>query len=130
MDHHNLILENLFSYSVKKCLTLFQDKSKHRQQQKLIYTIILENNGTDIDIDLNHIYNTDSVPASGNPSISLGFFQPEWMKHDQKVTPLLNNKYRAGYLNLNKDNYLEFVRHGSNGQITQRNGNWMATNRT
>ena len=83
------------------------------------YTVTLED-GTDIDIDRQHIYDKDSVPASGKPSISLGFFNPGWMKQDQKITLLLNNRYRAGYLNLDKENYWEFVRRGRNGQVTQR----------
>ena len=36
------------------------------------YTVTLEN-GTNIDIDRQHIYDKDSVPASGKPSVSLGF---------------------------------------------------------
>ena len=82
-----------------------------------VYTVTDEK-GEDYDVLQRHLYTEDTVPASGIPSISLGFFKPEWMKQDQEVTLLHHDKYRKGYLALDDDNYWQFVTRGKDGRIT------------
>ena len=74
-------------------------------------------NGDNIKTKQKHIYDKDSVPASGKPSVSLGFFQPGWMKQDQKMMLLVDDVYKRGYLSLDDDNYWEFVTRGRDGRI-------------
>ena len=64
-----------------------------------------------------NIYIKDTVPASGKPSVSMGFFCPHWLKQDQKVTLLQSDVYQQGYLDLNDDNLWEFVKRDTNGTI-------------
>lgn len=59
-----------------------------------------------------------STLFSDKPSIKMGFFCPDWLKHDQKVTLLHDNVYHKEYLNLNNDNLLEFFSHDANRNIT------------
>ena len=82
-----------------------------------LYTVTLED-GLDVDMSAKHLYDKNSAPASGKPSISLGFFQPEWMKQDQKVTLLHHDKYQKGYLALDDNNFWQFVFRGKDGRIT------------
>ena len=78
------------------------------------YTVSTEN-GEEIEVKRKHLYDGKSVPASGTPSISLGFFTPGWMKQDQQVTLLHQDKYRKGFLNLNDKGFWEFVTRGRDG---------------
>ena len=64
------------------------------------------------------MYDENSVPLTGKPSDSLGFFRPEWLKQDQKVSLLHDEVYKQGYLNINKDNLWEFVSRDTDGRIT------------
>ena len=80
------------------------------------YTVELDD-GTSKDVLPQNIYTKDTVPASGKPSISMGFFRPQWLKRDQKVTLLQNDIYQQGYLDLNDNNLWEFVKRDANGTI-------------
>ena len=75
-------------------------------------------NGDKIDVKQQHLYNSNSAPASGKPSASLGFFSPKWMKQDQKITLLHYNKYQKDYLSLDNNNSWKFVTQGCDEQIT------------
>ena len=81
------------------------------------YTVEYKN-GDQVDVKSKHIYNETSAPASGTPSVSLGFFRPGWIKQDQKVTVLHDNVYHQGYLSLDKNNLWEFVKRDRNGRVT------------
>ena len=83
------------------------------------YTVILED-GSELDIKGKHVYDSNTVPASGKPSQALGFFKPGWLKSGQKMTLLIHDKYRKGYLSLDDDNFWEFVLRGKDGRITKR----------
>ena len=48
----------------------------------------------------------------------MGFFCPDWLQRDQKITLLHDNAYKQGYLNINDDNLWEFVMRDKEGQIT------------
>ena len=85
--------------------------------QTKCYTVELDD-GTHMDVLPKDIYTEDTVPASGKPSISMGFFRPEWLKRDQKVTLLQNDVYKQGFLDLNDNNLWEFVT--CNGNVTSR----------
>ena len=39
------------------------------------------------------VFDDHNVPAPGQSSHSLGFFHPKWLKQDQKVTVLHDDKY-------------------------------------
>ena len=47
--------------------------------QTKCYTVELDD-GTNMDVLPKDIYTEDTVPASGKPSISMGFFCPKWLK--------------------------------------------------
>ena len=81
------------------------------------YTVQLQD-GTREDVDLKDIYTEYNVPSSGKPSVSMGFFCPDWLQRDQKVTLLHDNVYKQGYLNINNDNLWEFVMRDKEGRIT------------
>ncbi len=83
------------------------------------YTIELED-GTTADVDEQVIYTEHTVPTSGEPTTSMGFFCPNWLKQGQKVTLLHDNIYKHGYLNLDKDNLWEFVTRDAEGRITSQ----------
>lgn len=83
------------------------------------YTVEYEN-GERFDVKSKHIYTQTSAPASGTPSISLGFFRPGWIKQDQKVTILHDDVYHQGFLSLDDNNLWEFVKRDRNGRITLR----------
>ena len=87
--------------------------------QTKCYTVELDD-GTHMDVLPKDIYTEDTVPASGKPSISMGFFRPEWLKRDQKVTLLQNDVYKQGFLDLNDHNLWEFVTRDTDGNITSR----------
>ena len=63
------------------------------------------------------VYDENNIPLTGKPSDSLGFFHPEWMKQDQKVSILHDEVYKQENLNINKDNLWEFVSRNPDGQI-------------
>ena len=50
----------------------------------------------------------------------MGFFCPDWLKRDQKVTLLHDDIYKLGYLHINEDNLWEFVTRDKDGNITFR----------
>ena len=70
-----------------------------------------------MDVLLKDIYTKDTVPAFGKPSVLMGFFCPEWLKRDQKVTLLQNDVYKQGFLDLNDHNLWEFVTRDTNGNV-------------
>ena len=70
---------------------------------KLNFYTIKMGKGDEMNVEAKDIYTEHSVPASGKPSISLGFFAPKWLKQDQKVTLLQRDVYRRGYLLIGKD---------------------------
>ena len=72
------------------------------------YTVQMTD-GEQMNVKTKDIYTEHTVPASGKPSISLGFFAPKWLKQDQKVTLLHRDVYRRGYLSIGKDNLWDFV---------------------
>lgn len=80
------------------------------------YTIHLQDR-TFEDVKLEDMYTEYNVPSSGKPSISMGFFCPDWLHRNQKVTCLHDNVYRQGYLNINDENLWEFVTRNKQGQI-------------
>ena len=82
--------------------------------QTPLYLILLEN-GTTINAAETEMYTEGANPES-TPSMSLGFFTPEWLKQDCKVTFLHDDKYKRGYLNLDADNDWEFVTRNKSGQ--------------
>ena len=87
--------------------------------QTKCYTIKLDD-GTQMDVLLKDIYTEDTAPASGKPSISMGFFFPEWLKRDQKVTLLQNDVYKQGLLDFNDHNLWEFITRDIDSNITSR----------
>jgi len=66
------------------------------------YSILLEN-GKPINAEPNDILPEGTSPDI-TPSIALGFFTPDWLKQDYKVTLLHKDKYKRGYLILDADN--------------------------
>ena len=62
-------------------------------KQTNLYTIEMEN-GTEEDVKPENVFNEHNVPASGKPSVSLGFFAPDWLKQDQPVTLLHKNTHK------------------------------------
>ena len=70
------------------------------------------------DAPLSNVYDENSVPSIGKPLDSLGFFCPDWLKQNQKVSILYDEVYKQGYLNINKDNLWGFVSRNPDGQIT------------
>ena len=73
------------------------------------YTVLLTDESTSYDVDPCDIYNENKVPSSGKPSVSLGFFRPDWMKPDQKVSILHDKVYKQGYHIYNIRNIEEFT---------------------
>ena len=67
------------------------------------------NNGEEMNVKSKDIYTEHKVPVSGKPSVPLGFFAPEWLKQDQKVTLLHQDVYRQGYLLIGKENLWNFL---------------------
>ena len=80
------------------------------------YTIRLENGETMV-ADPNDIYTEYNVPATGSPSETLGFFTPDWLQQDAKVTILHEDKYVRGYMQLDDDSFWEFVTRGTDGKV-------------
>ena len=80
------------------------------------YAVQLWDNST-MNIDPDHIFDENTTPAIGTPSMSLSFFRPKWMKQDQKITILKDNVYKKGHLNINKDGLWEFVTYDADGRI-------------
>lgn len=69
-----------------------------------------------MNVDTKDIYKEHTVPASGKPSILLGFFASAWLKQDQKGTRLHRDAYRRAYFSIEKENLQIFVvqdQHGS-----------------
>ena len=60
------------------------------------------------------------VPTSGEPTTSMVFFCPNWLKQGQKATLLHDNIYKHGYLNLDKENLWEFVTCDAENCITSK----------
>ena len=81
------------------------------------YTICLQDRKFE-DINLEDMYMEYNILSSGKPSISMGFFWPNWLQHDQKVTLLHDNVYWQGYLNINDDSLWEFFTLDKEGHIT------------
>ena len=81
------------------------------------YTVRLEHgvlaNVRDMDV-----FFEEAAPAS-TPSISLGFFTPEWLKKGCQVTLLHDDLYKRGYLELDADNDWEFVTRNLEGRIVE-----------
>ena len=86
-------------------------KSKH-------YTITLVDDSSVHEVEPSNVYGPHDVPSSGKPSSSLGFFRPDWLKQDQKVSLLHDEVYKQGYLHINNDQMFEFVSRNSEGRIT------------
>jgi hypothetical protein len=85
-----------------------------------MYTIECDD-GNAIDADPNDLFIDGSTATKGRvPSVSLGFFQPEWMSQDTRVTLLFDDNYCRGYLNLDSDNDWEFVTLDNQGTIAKR----------
>ena len=51
------------------------------------YTVWMTD-GEQMNVKTKDIYTEHTVPVSGKPSVSLGFFAPKWLKQDQKVALL------------------------------------------
>ena len=69
---------------------------------------------------MDHIFDKHNAPAPGTPSMSLAFFCPKWMKQDQKVTILKDDVYKKGHLNINSDDFWEFVTYDADGRISYK----------
>ena len=82
------------------------------------HTIKLSDNSLIHDIPSENVYDEISVLLTGKPSDSLGFFCPDWLKQNQKVSLLYDEVYKQGYLHINKDDLWEFVSCNPDGQIT------------
>ena len=83
------------------------------------YSIALES-GITISAATKDIYTEFTIPATGTPSESLGFFTPSWLKQGAKVTVLIDNEYLQGYLGLDKDYFWEFSARDKNGHVATR----------
>eukprot|EP00531_Pseudo-nitzschia_arenysensis_P008906 CAMPEP_0116127296 /NCGR_PEP_ID=MMETSP0329-20121206/6769_1 /TAXON_ID=697910 /ORGANISM="Pseudo-nitzschia arenysensis, Strain B593" /LENGTH=2217 /DNA_ID=CAMNT_0003621395 /DNA_START=65 /DNA_END=6718 /DNA_ORIENTATION=- len=83
------------------------------------YTVRLET-GESIVAGVEDIFTEYTVPATGPPTESLGFFAPEWLKQDSKVTYLYNGSYHHGYLALDNDYFWEFVTRSKDGKVNIR----------
>ena len=81
------------------------------------YTVKIED-GTLVHVKDEHVFFEEASPA-GTPSMSLGFFTPEWMKQDCQVTLLHEDKYKRGYLNLDAENDWEFVTRNKEGKTIE-----------
>ena len=81
------------------------------------YTVRLET-GNIQNVSPADVFFEEAAPA-GTPSMSLGFFTPEWMKQDCQVTLLHEDKYKHGYLNLDADNDWEFVTRSREGKTVE-----------
>ena len=83
------------------------------------YTVQLESKAL-VNVSPNCIYSEFDVPSGGNPSNTLGFFTPEWLCQDSKITFLDDGTYKQGYLNLDADNFWELVTRGHDGKVTSQ----------
>ena len=81
------------------------------------YTVKLDNDNC-IDVKQEHMFTEHNIPASGKPSIALDFLKPKWLKQDQKVTMLIEDIYRQGYLSIGTENTWEFVVRDKHGKET------------
>ena len=84
------------------------------------YSVMLSDDSSVHDVEPENVYSEHDAPASGKPSASLGFFRPDWLKQDQKVTLLQDDIYRCGYLSINNDNLWEFVTRDAEGQVLSK----------
>ena len=82
------------------------------------YTIELSDDSLIHNVPQLNVYDENNVPSTSKPSDSLGFFHPDWLKQNQKVSILHDEVCKQGYLNINKDNLWEFVSQNPDGQIT------------
>ncbi|OEU11655.1 hypothetical protein FRACYDRAFT_244773 [Fragilariopsis cylindrus CCMP1102] len=81
------------------------------------YTVKLDNDNC-IDVKQEHMFTEHNIPASGKPLIALDFLKPKWLKQDQKVTMLIEDIYRQGYLSIGTENTWEFVVRDKHGKET------------
>lgn len=83
------------------------------------YTVELED-GSTLNAVGKDICTKFTVSAGGIASESLGFFAPDWLQQDAKVTYLVGAEYKRGFLSLDKDCLWEFVTRGHDGKIVER----------
>ena len=72
------------------------------------YSIQLEDKSV-INCRAENIYTDTTIPSTGLPTETLGFFVPDWMWQGARVTCLVDDRYEHGYLNISKDHFWEFV---------------------
>ena len=119
MARYSITLANWFLYNVKIHLIHPATIEIPPTSRSKFYTIKLED-GSTTDVDGKDIYTKHTVPTSGEPTTSISFFCPDWLKQGQKVTILHDNIYKHGYLSLDKDILWEFVTRDAEGRITSQ----------
>ena len=82
------------------------------------YTVKLAS-GKLINVPTEDIYPEGANPEA-TPSVALGFFTPDWLKQDCKVTMLHEGMYERGYLTLDEDNDWEFTTRDRRGTVTEK----------
>ena len=53
--------------------------------QNKYYTITLIDDSSVHDVAPSDLYDENDVPFAGKPSVSLGLFQPDWLKQDKRL---------------------------------------------
>ena len=82
-----------------------------------MYTIDLDDSDESINVKPEFVFDEYNVPSTGQPTDTLQFFRPDWLKRDEKVTILDGTNYLHGFLSLSKDNLWEFVTRDKEGRV-------------